>query len=266
MSDRLKKIFSSQEPKTKFVAYFVGCHPTYEKSLEIIKQSIDNGVSIVEIGYSTSEASGEGPVIKAAQDRVIANGSSLKDVINLAKEVRDYNNNVGIILMGYISNLFMFSITNFVKEIKKIDVDGVLVVDAPHELKEEQILRESLNKDNIALIKLVAPTTPEERLKKICNIGTGYIYCLNYSGTTGVKSANLDDVKNLVNKIKKFSKIPICSGFGIKTPDDAKDISSIDIQGVVVGTAFVDFIEKNLNDKQLPENIGKITKSFVKHL
>ena len=148
MSDRLKKIFASQEPKTKFIAYFVGCHPTYEKSLEIIKQSIDNGAAIVEIGYSTSEASSEGPVIKAAQDRVIANGSSLKDVINLAKEVRDYNNNVGIILMGYISNLFMFSITNFVKEIKKIDVDGVLVVDAPHELKEEQILRENLNKDN----------------------------------------------------------------------------------------------------------------------
>ncbi len=266
MSDRLKKIFLSKEPKTKFIAYFVGCHPTYKKSLEIIKQSIDNGVSIIEIGYSTSEASAEGPIIKAAQDRVIANGSSLKDVINLAKEVRNYNDNVGIILMGYISNLFMFPIKNFVKEIKKIDIDGVLVVDAPHELKEEQILREELYENNIALIKLVAPTTPEERLKKICDLGTGYIYCLNYSGTSGVKSAKLENVKNLINKIKKFSKIPICSGFGIKTPNDAKEISSFDIQGVIVGTAFVDFIEKNLNDKQLPENVGKITKTFVKQL
>ena len=86
----------------------------------------------------------------------------MKDVINLAKEVRNYNDNVGIILMGYISNLFMFPIKNFVKEIKKIDIDGVLVVDAPHELKEEQILREELYENNIALIKLVAPTTPEE--------------------------------------------------------------------------------------------------------
>ena len=118
MSERLKKIFSAQKPKTKFVAYFVGCHPTYEKSLDIIKASIDNGTSIVEIGYSTSEASAEGPIIKAAQDRVIANKSSLKDVINLAKEVRNYNKDVGIILMGYISNLFMFPIPNFVKEIK----------------------------------------------------------------------------------------------------------------------------------------------------
>lgn len=266
MSDRLKKIFSSLEPKTKFIAYFVGCHPTYEKSLEIIKQSIDNGVSIVEIGYSTSEASAEGPVIKAAQDRVIANGSSLKDVINLAKEVRNYNNSVGIILMGYISNLFMFSIENFVKEIKKIDVDGVLVVDAPHELKEENILRKGLIENNMVLIKLVAPTTPDKRLKKICEISSGYIYCLNYSGTTGVKSANLSNVKNLINKIKKYSRIPVCSGFGIKTPEDAKEISSINVDGVIVGSTFVDYIENNLNEKEMPKNIGKIVKTFTKGL
>ena len=175
MSDRLKKIFSSQEPKTKFIAYFVGCHPTYDKSLEIIKQSIDNGVSIVEIGYSTSEASAEGPIIKAAQDRVIANGSSLKEVINLAKEVRNYNKDIGIILMGYMANIFMFPIKDFVNEIKKIDIDGVLVVDAPHELKEENMLREDLIKNNMVLIKLVAPTTPDKRLKKICEISSGYI-------------------------------------------------------------------------------------------
>ena len=100
MSERLNKIFNNEGSRTKFIAYFVGCHPTYEKSLEIIKAAIDNGVSIVEIGYSTSEASAEGPVIKAAQDRVIANGSSLQDVIKLAKEIRSYNKNVGIILMG----------------------------------------------------------------------------------------------------------------------------------------------------------------------
>ena len=119
MSERLNKIFNNERSRTKFIAYFVGCHPTYEKSLEIIKAAIDNGVSIVEVGYSTSEASAEGPVIKAAQDRVIANGSSLQDVIKLAKEIRSYNKNVGIILMGYISNIFMFPIPNFISEIKK---------------------------------------------------------------------------------------------------------------------------------------------------
>ena len=136
MSKRFENIFKSEKPKTKLVSYFVGCYPDPDTCFELIKKAIDNGVSIIEIGYCTSEASSEGPVIKAAQDRVIANGSSLKDVINLAKEVRNYNNDVGIILMGYISNLFMFSITNFVKEIKKIDVDGVLVGGASLKIKD----------------------------------------------------------------------------------------------------------------------------------
>ena len=168
--------------------------------------------------------------------------------------------------MGYISNLFMFSIENFVKEIKKIDIDGVLVVDAPHELKEENILRKGLIENNMVLIKLVAPTTPDKRLKKICEISSGYIYCLNYSGTTGVKSANLSNVKNLINKIKKYSRIPVCSGFGIKTPEDAKEISSINVDGVIVGSTFVDYIENNLNEKEMPKNIGKIVKTFTKGL
>ena len=266
MSERLNKIFNNGGFKTKFIAYFVGCHPTYEKSLEIIKAAIDNGVSIVEIGYSTSEASAEGPVIKAAQDRVIANGSSLQDVIKLAKEIRSYNKNVGIILMGYISNIFMFPIPNFISEIKKNDIDGLLVVDAPHELKEENILREGLKKNNIAFIKLVAPTTPDARLKKICEIGSGYIYCLNYSGTTGVKSANLSQVKDLVKKIKKYTDLPVCSGFGIKTAKNAKEISSTGVEGVIVGTTFVDYIEKNLNDTNLSKNLGTKIKEFTNKL
>ena len=89
---------------------------------------------------------------------------------------------------------------------------------------------------------------------------------MNYSGTTGVKSANLSNVKNLINKIKKYSRIPVCSGFGIKTPEDAKEISSINVEGVIVGSTFVDYIENNLNEKEMPKNIGKIVKTFTKGL
>ena len=186
--------------------------------------------------------------------------------IATANADRSYNQNIGIILMGYISNIFMFPIPKFISEIKKIDIDGVLVVDAPHELKEENTLREGLNKNKIDFIKLVAPTTPDERLKKICEIGSGYIYCLNYSGTSGIKSANLNQVKDLVKKIKKHTNLPVCSGFGIKTPNDAKEIASTGVEGVIVGTTLVDYIEKNLNDTNLSKNLGKKIKEFTNKL
>ena len=141
MTDRLKKIFSAKEQKTKLITYFVGCHPTYAVSLAAIKSAIDNGASIIELGYPTSEASAEGPIIKAAHDRCLKNGVNLKEVIKLATEIRNYNNEVGIILMGYMANLYLYPIEKFTKDAVKAGVDGVLVVDAPHELKEENILR-----------------------------------------------------------------------------------------------------------------------------
>ena len=174
MSKRLESIFQSSSPKTKLVSYFVGCYPDPDTSFELIKQAIDNGISILEIGYCTSEASAEGPIIKKAHDHVLENNFTLKDTIKLVKRIRDYNSDVGIVLMGYIANLYKYPIPNFVKDIKKAGADAVLVVDAPHELKEENILRDNLNKNELSLIKLAAPTTDDKRLKDIVNIASGF--------------------------------------------------------------------------------------------
>ena len=103
MSERFKKIFRNNNPKTKLVSYFVGCYPTPDQSFELIKQAIDNGVSILEIGYCTSEASAEGPVIKAAHDHVLKSGYTLNDTIKLVEKIRDYNKEVGILSLIHIS-------------------------------------------------------------------------------------------------------------------------------------------------------------------
>ena len=263
MSERLKKIFKSKSPKTKLVAYFVGCYPDYKSSLETIKQAIDNGVSVIEVGYCTSEASAEGPIIKEAHDHVLANGGSLKETIKLVQDVRNYNSEVGILLMGYIANLYKYPINEFVKDIKDADTDACLVVDAPHELKEENQLREQLNKNGLSLIKLVAPTTDDKRLKDIINISTGFIYQVNVTGVTGVKNAKNEDVNNFVKRIKKLTDTPICSGFGIKSPKDAKKIANSGCDGIVIGSAFVKYIQDNIDDKNLPQKIGNYVKSFV---
>ena len=266
MSERLKKIFESSNPKTKLVSYFVGCYPDYKTCLELIKQAIDNGVSIIECGYPTSEASAEGPVIKKAHDKVLENGDTIKDIIKLVSEIRNYSNEVGIVMMGYISNLYKYPITEFVSDIHKAGADSCLVVDAPHESKEENILREELNKAGLSLIKLVAPTTDDNRLQDIVKLSSGFLYQVNVSGVTGVKSANQTDVESFVKRIQNLTKIPICSGFGIKSPEDAIKIAKTGCQGVIVGSAFVKYIQDNLTDKDLPLNLGKYIKSFTKEL
>tara|TARA_Y100001936_G_C15923475_1_gene585390 strand:+ start:63 stop:866 length:804 start_codon:yes stop_codon:yes gene_type:complete len=266
LSKRLKKIFKSSNPKTKLVSYFVGCYPDYKTCLDLIKQAIDNGVSIIECGYPTSEASAEGPVIKAAHDKVLKNGDNLKDIIKLVSEIRNYSSDVGIVMMGYIANLYKYPITEFVCDINKAGADACLVVDAPHELKEENILREELNKKGLSLIKLVAPTTDKSRLRDIVKISSGFLYQVNVSGVTGVKSANQTDVKSFIKKIQDLTKMPICSGFGIKSPEDAIKIAKTGCQGVIVGSAFVKYIQDNIDDKNLPLNLGKYIKSFTEVL
>ena len=266
LSDRLKKIFAEKLPKTKLVSYFVGCYPTPEISLELIKEAIDNGVSILEIGYCTSEASAEGPIIKAAHDHVLSNGHNLNDIIKLVKDIREYNQDVGIVLMGYITNLYKYPISNFVDDIKVAGADAVLVVDAPHELKEENQLREALNKNGLSLIKLVAPTTDDNRLKDIVKIASGFLYQVNVSGVTGVKSANEADVTNFVKRIRNLTDIPICSGFGIKSPEDAKKMANSGCNGVIVGSAFVKYIQDNIENKDLPQSLGNLVKNFTEEL
>ena len=262
MSDRLKKIFSEKEPKTKLISYFVGCYPDYDQSLDLMKEAIDNGVSILEIGYCTSEASAEGPIIKKAHDHVLSNGGNLNDIINLVKDLRSYSDKIGIVLMGYIANLYKYPISKFVDDIKKAGADAVLVVDAPHELKEENQLREALNKNGLSLIKLAAPTTGDNRLKDIVNIASGFLYQVNVSGVTGDKSADENDVANFVKRIKSLTNIPVCSGFGIKSPEDAKKMANSGCNGVIVGSTFVKYIQDNLSAPELTKSFGIKVKSF----
>ena len=119
-----------------------------------------------------------------------------------------------------------------------------------------------MNKNGLSLIKLAAPTTDDKRLEEIVKISSGFIYQVNVSGVTGVKSADENDVKNFVKRIKKLTNIPICSGFGIKTPDDAKKMANSGCNGIIVGSTFVKYIQDNINAQDLTQSFGIRVKSF----
>ena len=165
-------------------------------------------------------------------------------------------------LFFIIRRLLLTTIYKFVEDIKKAGADAVLVVDAPHELKEENELRDALNDNGLSLIKLAAPTTDQKRLEDIVKISSGFIYQVNVSGVTGVKSANETDVANFVKRIKKLTNIPVCSGFGIKSPEDAKKVAKSGCNGVIVGSTFVKYIQDNLSAPDLTQSFGKQVKSF----
>ena len=118
----------------------------------------------------------------------------------------------------------------------------------------------------MSLIKLAAPTTDDNRLKDIVNIASGFLYQVNVSGVTGVKSANETDVANFVKRIRNLTDIPICSGFGIKSPEDAKKMANSGCKGVIVGSAFVKYIQDNIDAIDLTKSLGKKIKNFTEEL
>jgi tryptophan synthase alpha chain len=267
-NNRLEHLFARNKDNTTFVSFFMGCDPNYKKSLSILLEAAKSGSDILEIGFANSEASSEGPIIQAASERALKAGGNLNRVIKLAADVRKRDKKVSIVLMGYISNIFMYPMDKFVKDIAKADIDGILVIDCPHETVEENKLRELLSKHDICLIKLIAPTTTENRIKEIVKISRGFIYAVNVKGITGVKTAELGSVKNMIKKIKKYTDLPICSGFGIKNSKDARVMSKSGAGGIVMGSSLVDIVAKNskLNEKKIATKVGNYIKNILSNL
>ena len=259
---RLETIFKTN--KKVLVTFVTGCDPDYETSLEILKEISKKGSQIVEIGFYNAEAAADGPVISRACERASKAGGELYKVLELASDLRKSNSKVGIVLMGYISNIFQHGIEKFAEDSAKADVDAVLVVDLPEQAREEKLLREALNKKKISLIKLVAPNTPDELIKQTASIASGFIYSLNIKGISGTKKADKGDVEALYKKIKQNSKLPVCAGFGISTPEEAKQISETGVNGVVVGSKLISIIEENLGQKK--QIIAQKVSDYVKQL
>ena len=271
LTNRIKKIFDKlkDEKRKAFVSFSVGGYPNEESSLEIAKGIVDSGAHIHEISFPHAEAQADGPIIQLANIESIDKGINLKKIINIAKEVRNHNSEIGLCMMGYLNNLFIYGIEKFAKEVNGV-IDAVICVDLPTDVVEEKQLREALKKENISLIKLITPTTSDERIKEIVKDAEGFVYSVNVEGQTGVKSADIDKVNSQIERIKKFTKIPVVSGFGIKTEEDVRTFSSSKADGIVLGSAIVKEIQKKSNetdDKHIVANFIKDScKKLIKNL
>ena len=258
MSERIKKIFETKEKK--LVTFTTGGDPDLNTSLEILKTIINNGIDIIEIGMPFSDPMADGPTIQESSVRSLANGTKINDVFEIVMNIRKFNNEIPIILMGYYNSIFSLGVNNFSTKCAETGVDGLIIVDLQPEEDSELFTKSKEN--GIDLIRLITPTTDQKRLTTILSNASGFLYYVTVTGITGQNSANIEDLKKSINTIKSSTKLPIVAGFGIKNRKDVEQISAF-TDGVVVGSSIVNIIKDNLNDKN--KMINKI-KVFTKDL
>ena len=244
----------------KLITFITGGDPDFETSKDIIKTIINNNIDIIEIGMPFSDPMADGPTIQLASNRAIKKEINLDKIFSLSKFAKNLKNNLPIILMGYYNMILHYGVKNFVTNCIKNGVDGLIVVDLQPEEDEELI--ENLKDSNIDLIRLITPTTNEERLKLILQNASGFLYFVSITGITGQKSANLIELEKSIRKIKNFTDLPVVPGFGIKNAIDVKNICKIS-DGAVVGSSIIKIIEDNLaNKKEMIRKIDLFTKDL----
>ena len=268
MTNRLNKIFQNLKVNNEkaLVTFSVSGYPNEETSLEICKAVSDGGAHIHEINIPAEEAQADGPIIQLANIESIKKGITLDKTINMASQLRAYNPELGICLMGYLNNIFIYGIEKFAKNISEAGVDAVICVDLPADVKEEKELNSALKKYEIALIKLITPTTDDDRIKEIVGEARGFIYSVNLKGITGVKTAKVNEANQQVKKVKKHTNLPVVAGFGIKTEEDVKSFSKSDCSGIVIGSAIVEKITETVKKNKDKHIVANVIKDYCKKL
>ena len=244
MSDRIKKIF--EKNNKKLITFTTGGDPDLETSFEILKTIINNNIDMIEIGMPFSDPMADGPTIQESSIRSIESGTKIGDIFHIVAKVRNINNNIPIILMGYYNSIFNLGIDNFTSRCSEVGVDGLIIVDLQPEEDSELYIK--AKEKNIDLIRLITPTTDQTRLNTILQNASGFLYYVTITGITGQNSANLKDLEKSINIIKLSTKLPVVAGFGIKNRNDIENIC-VFADGVVVGSSIVNIIKNNIIDK-----------------
>lgn len=260
--NRITEKFDTLRKKNEkaLIVYLTAGDPSLAVTRELIPALEKAGADILEIGVPFSDPTADGPVIQAAAQRALKNGTTLAGVLQLVERVRKLSQ-IPIVLFGYFNPIFAYGVEKFAIDARRSGVDGVLVVDLP--LEEAQELRRYSDPSGIDFISLLAPTTDIKRTKSITAKAAGFLYYVSITGVTGTAAPEASDIKIAVNKIRKITKLPIAVGFGITKPEQAKAIGEI-ADGIVVGSAIVRLIDENRNNPDLIKIVSEYVKK-IKH-
>lgn len=225
-----------------FIPYVTAGDPDLTTTKEIVRALVRAGADIIELGIPFSDPMADGPTIQRAIKRSLDHGCKVSKVFDMVKELRK-DIDVPIVFMTYFNIVFTRGVEKFIRDAKACGADGLIVPDLP--MEEAREISSVADKHDYSIILLAAPTTPIERFKKIAERSRGFIYYVSLAGVTGARKALSSKLKRDVEVLKNATKKPICVGFGVSDARQAKDIASV-ADGVIVGSAIISVIEKNL--------------------
>ena len=247
---RISGVFNNRTSPA-LIGFTVAGDPDLTTSMRIARTLIHAGTDILELGVPFSDPVADGPTIQRAGDRALAAGTTPDTVFAIVREVRGHSE-VPIVLLTYFNTVFRRGIERFYRDARAAGVDGILIADMPVEESGEVL--EAAERNAIDQILLVAQTTSDERLRTIAANAGGFLYLVSVLGVTGARSGVPQAAFDLVRRVKAVTDLPVALGFGISTPDQVASCAAHGADGVIVGSAIVDIIERTIRDPDAMED------------
>lgn len=233
-----------REGRGALIPYVTACDPDLATSTEILRGMPGAGADLIEIGCPFTDPAADGPTVQAAGQRGLKAGANLAKALGMVRDFRRDDDATPVILMGYLNPILSYGAERFCADAAASGADGLIVVDMPPE--EADALAPYAAREGLDIIRLVAPTTDEARLPLVLSASSGFVYYVSITGITGTASASAEALEAAIPRIRRHTDLPICIGFGVRTPEQAGHASRV-ADGAVVASALIETLARSLD-------------------
>jgi tryptophan synthase alpha chain len=259
---RIASVFADlrKRGRAALIPFVEAYDPDRESSLALLSGMASHGADIIEIGVPFTDPMADGPTIQAAGRRALNAGATLHGVLGLVREFRAGNGKTPLVLMGYLNPILSYGVDAFTRDAAQAGVDGLIVVDLPTE--EADLLLPAAAAHGLDVIRLVAPTTSDDRLPLVLAGSSGFVYYVSITGITGTRTASAADLARDIPRIRRATDLPIAVGFGVRTPAQAAIVAQYADAAIVASALIETFcasgLEKTLADvSALADGMGR---------
>lgn len=246
-----------QEGRGALIPFLEAFDPDRATSLAILRGLPQAGADLIEIGVPFTDPVADGPTIQAAAIRGLKAGATLAGTLEMVREFRQHNDDIPVVLMGYLNPIEAYGVARFCRDAAQAGVDGLIVVDLPHE--ESDFLEPDATANQLDIIRLIAPTTDDDRLPLVLNQATGFVYYVSIAGITGTRSASAGDLATAMPRLRKVTDLPLAIGFGVRTPQQAAQAVQV-ADAAVVASVLIETLAARLDEqgRAMPDAVEKV--------